>query len=101
MVAAACLNSSLRWFSIFSTFASSSVLMYSVSEGANWVCVGWMGPSGCPEAAQGLQLPLGSSQDREHWALRRAELRAGTGYIPIQSATAGVVEGGIDTCPQD
>lgn len=48
--------------------------------------------------AQGLQLPLGSSQDREHWALRRAELLAGTGYIPIQS---DVVEEGIDTCPQD
>lgn len=52
VVAAACLNSSLRWFSIFSTFASSSVLMYSVSEGANWACVGWMGLSGCPEAAE-------------------------------------------------
>lgn len=43
----------------------------------------------------------GTSQGREHWALRRAELRAGTGYIPIQSATAGVVEEGTEICPQD
>lgn len=33
VVAAACLDSSLRWLSILSTFASSSVLMYSVSVG--------------------------------------------------------------------
>lgn len=60
------------------------------------------GTLSCPEAAaQRLQLPLGTSQDREHWTLRRAELLAGTGYIPIQSAAPGVVEEGIDTCPQD
>lgn len=35
VAAAACLDSSLRWFSILSTFASSSALMYSVSVDTN------------------------------------------------------------------
>lgn len=39
VVAAACLDSSLRWLSILSTFASSSALMYSVSVGPK-MCVG-------------------------------------------------------------
>lgn len=42
VVAAACLDSSLRWFSILSTFASSSALMYSVSVGESHICVGGM-----------------------------------------------------------
>lgn len=75
MVAAACLDSSLRWFSIFSTFASSSGLMYSVSGGANWACVGWMAPSGSPEAAEWCTGAAAALKNQPgQWALGRAGL---------------------------
>lgn len=79
MVAAACLDSSLRWFSIFSTFASSSALMYSVSGGGNWACVGWMAPSGCPEAAEWCTGAAAAHKDQPgQGAMGTGQ---GTGYI--------------------
>lgn len=72
VVAAACLDSSLRWLSIVSTLDSSSALMYSVSAGTepeSYVCAEWLpiaGAASCPVLPPGPAAPCPSPVQHSH-----------------------------------
>lgn len=77
VVAAACLDSSLRWLSILSTFANSSALMYSVSV---WTNRGWDGVGGgwVHGVNVTLGLPRGSWVMHSEGGWRGLQLSSGT-----------------------